>query len=145
VGASEGRLDPFFCDRNLGKRVPAALEARGWPIERHDDHFDQDTPDGVILGAISARGWIFLTQDKRIRTRGPERRILLDQGVRTVSIASTANLSAEATSTVLLAAEEAIFSAVLANPAPFIIAVYKDGSLKRLDLQDHASEEHSTA
>jgi PIN like domain len=133
VGAAEGCLDPFFCDRNLGKRVPAALEERGWPIERHDDHFGQDTRDDVILRAIAERGWHFLTQDKKIRTRGPERRILLDYGIRTVSVASTANLSADATVAALAAAEEAIFHAVRTEEPPFIIAVYKDGSIRRLD------------
>lgn len=134
MGASQGGVDPFFCDRNLGKRVPAALTDRGWTIERHDDHFGQRTPDDEIFRTISARHWILLTQDKKIRTRGPERRILLDYGVRTVSIASTANLSAEATIKTLLSAEAAIFEAVVTEKPPFIVAVYKDGSIRRLDL-----------
>lgn len=136
MGAPEGRLTRFFCDRNLGKRVPAALATRGWNIERHDDHFAQNTSDDVILREIAARGWIFLTQDKKIRTRGPERRILLDHGVRTVSIASTANLSASATIDTLVQAEAAIFAAVETTTTPYIVAVYKDGTIRRLDLTD---------
>jgi hypothetical protein len=50
-----------------------------------------------------------------------------------VSIASTANLSAADTITALLASEAALFRAVLEEPAPFVIAVYKDGSIRRLD------------
>ena len=140
MGAAEGRIGRFFCDRNLGKRVPAALAERGWPIERHDDHFAQTTPDETILRTIAERGWVFLTQDKKIRTRGPERRILLDRGVRTVSIASTANLSAAATIETLIAAERAILAAVEEEPPPFILAVYKDGSLRRLDLRDEGDD-----
>ena len=136
MGAPEGRLGRFFCDRNLGRRVPAALEARGWNVERHDDHFAQNTPDDVILRALADRSWIFLTQDKKIRTRGPERRILLDYGIRTISIASTANLSSAATIETLTLAEEAIFKAIDAETAPYVIAVYKNGTLRRLDLQD---------
>ncbi len=137
MGADDDRVGPpgrFFCDRNLGKRVPAALALRGWNVERHDDHFTQDASDERILRMVSRCGWIFLTQDKKIRHRASERRILLDHGVRTVSIASTANLSATTTIETLLAAERAIFVAVVTEPPPFILAVYKDGSLRRLDL-----------
>lgn len=145
MGASEGRLARFFCDRNLGKRVPAALAARGWNVERHDDHFAQDTPDEVILREIAARGWVFLTQDKKIRTRGPERRILLDHGVRTISIASTANLSASATIDTLTAAEDTIFEAVESETPPYILAVHKDGSVRRLDLTGDENEQDDDA
>ena len=141
MGTSESRLARFFCDRNLGKRVPAALADRGWNVERHDDHFGQDTADDVILREVALRGWVFLTQDKKIRTRGPERRILLDHGVRTISIASTANLSADATIETLLAAEEAIFATVESQAAPYILAVYKNGSVRRLDLTEVGDED----
>ena len=134
MGAAKGRIDRFLCDRNLGHRVPAALAERGWNVERHDDHFAQDASDELVLRAVAERGWVFLTQDRKIRTRGPERRILLDYGVRTVSIASTANLSATTTIATLVAAERAIFAAVAVERPPFILAVYKNGSLRRLDL-----------
>lgn len=139
---SAGGVGRFFCDRNLGLRVPAALEERGWAIERHDDHFGQKTPDQVLFQEIAARGWIFLTQDKKIRTRGPERHELLRYGLRTVSVASTANLSAADTVGALVAAEGKLFAALETEAPPFIIAVYKDGSIKRLDLgTDEADED----
>ena len=121
--------------------MPHALAEQGWSVERHDDHFAQDTPDHVILRHIARRGWIFLTQDKKIRSRGPERRILLDYGVRTISVASTANLSAAATIETLLAAEQAIRDAIDTEVAPYIVAVYKDGSIRRLDLNDHDQDD----
>jgi hypothetical protein len=126
----------FFGDRNLGNQVPAALRARGWLIERHDDHFDDTTPDTTLLREIAARDRIFLTQDKRIRTRGPERRILLEHGVRTVSVASTANLSAADTIAVLISAETRIFDAITRETPPFILAVAKNGTVRRLDLHN---------
>ena len=87
------------------------------------------------------RGWVFLTQDKKIRTRGPERRILLDHGVRTISIASTANLSADTTVKALLAAEDAILATVESEAAPYILAVYKNGSVRRLDFTEDGDED----
>lgn len=114
--------------------MPDALQKHGWLVERHDDHFAQDTRDEVLFREIAARGWIFLTQDKKIRTRVPERRELLRHGLRTVSVASTANLSAADTVAALLRAEAALTGALKRETPPFIIAVYKDGSIKRLDL-----------
>lgn len=116
--------------------MPDALAEHGWLVERHDDHFAQDTPDDVILRAIASNDWVLLTQDRKIRTRGPERRILLDYGVKTISIASTANLSANSTIQTLLKAKAAIFEAIAYHSAPYIVAVYKDGSLRLLELSD---------
>jgi hypothetical protein len=58
MGASAVRVGHFFCNRNLGKRVPAGLAERGWNVERHDGHIAQDTPDDAILREIAARGWM---------------------------------------------------------------------------------------
>lgn len=132
--ASEGRVERYFCDRNLGRRVPDALEAAGWQVERHDDHFAQDTADEVLFREVSRRGWIFLTQDRRIRSRAPERAELLRHGLRTVLIASTANLSAGDTIAALLKAEVELTEAIRNHEPPFIFAVYKDGSIKPIDL-----------
>jgi hypothetical protein len=114
--------------------VPDALAERGWSIERHDDHFPQDATDELILRAIADRGWVFLTQDRKIRTRGPERRILLDHGVRTISVSATANLSAAETVAALVAAESAIFAAVGAAEPPYVFTVSRSGRLSRLNL-----------
>jgi hypothetical protein len=93
VGAGRGGVAPrFFFDRNLGKLVPEALAADGWLIEKHDDHFGPRTPDKELFGEVAARGWVFVTQDKKIRSRAAERRALVEYGLRTFSVASTANL-----------------------------------------------------
>lgn len=113
--------------------MPDALQEHGWLVERHDDHFAQDTRDEVLFREIAARGWVFLTQDKKIRSRAPERRELLRHGVRTVSVVSTANLSAAETVAALLRSEAKLADALERETAPFIIAAYKDGSIRRLD------------
>jgi hypothetical protein len=134
VGVEPGRLGPFFFDRNLGKRVPEILQARGWLVERHDDHFGQTTPDEEIMAAIALQGWVFMTQDKHIRRRAPEREALLEAGLRTFVIVSTANLSGEETANVLIRAEKAIFETVRTVAGPFIYGIVKDGSLNEFEL-----------
>ena len=115
--------------------MPEALRARGWAVERHDDHFDQDTPDQVLLVQVAERGWAFVTQDKRIRRRPLERQALLDAGLGVFAVSSTANLSAEETAAVLIAAEEGVFEAFATVERPFVFGIHKDGSLHRLDVK----------
>jgi PIN like domain len=63
----------YFTDRDLGNRFPDALRAAGLKVERHRDHFADDTPDEEWLAAVGARGWIALTHDRRIRYKPNER------------------------------------------------------------------------
>ncbi len=42
------------------------LEEAGLTIRRHDDLFDQRTPDAEWLAHVARRGWISVTGDQRI-------------------------------------------------------------------------------
>jgi hypothetical protein len=107
----------------------------GWAVELHDDHFAQDTIDEDIFPVVAERGWVLITQDRRIRTRPAERLALIEYGLRTFSIASTANLSAVETITVLRAARAGIDEQLRQLWPPFVVAIYKDGSLAELGLE----------
>jgi predicted nuclease of predicted toxin-antitoxin system len=132
VGAERGGVAPrFFFDRNLGKRVPEALAADGWLVEKHDDHFGPETTDIELFQEVSQRDWVFVTQDKKIRSRAAERRALVAHGLRTFSVASTANLSAEDTIRVLKKAKPRIDATLASDLGPFVYGVRKDGSVHR--------------
>lgn len=114
--------------------MPEALRARGWRVELHDDHFGETATDTEIFQTVRERGWVYVTQDRKIRTRGPERQALIDNGLRTFSVASTANLPAPVTIEVLVKAEAEILAALAEEASPFVIAINKDASLHRLAL-----------
>ena len=59
----------YFTDRDLGKRFPDILQDAGLTVERHADHFVHNAPDEEWLAKVSARGWIALTHNQRIRCR----------------------------------------------------------------------------
>jgi hypothetical protein len=63
----------YFTDRDLGKRFPEILRSAGLAVERHTDHFRDDTPDDVWLEAVGKNGRIALTHDHRIRYKPNER------------------------------------------------------------------------
>ena len=83
----------FFVDRSLGrKHVVEALRAAGQEAIAHDDRFPPDLPDVDSLAEAGRNGWVVLTKDKRIRTRGLERDALRAAKVRAF-IVTTGNLT----------------------------------------------------
>jgi PIN like domain len=111
--------------------VPSALRDFGWAIETHDDHFAPVTKDVDLFPAVAAEGWVFLTQDARIRYRPAEANALREAGLKTFVLV-TANLSAERTVEILEKARRRIERVALREDAPFIYRVGKDGSVKRV-------------
>jgi predicted nuclease of predicted toxin-antitoxin system len=124
----------FFFDRNLGHRVPRALSAAGWNVEVHDDHFEPSATDTEIFDLVRERDWVYVTQDRKIRSRVSERQALIGNRLRTFSIASTANLSAQVTTDVLIRAHAEMLKALANETSPFVIAIHKDGSLHALSI-----------
>jgi hypothetical protein len=72
----------YFTDRDLGHEFPAMLRAAGLRVERHDDHFDQLTPDSEWIAEIGRRGWVAVTRDKRIRYTPLALETLMTSGAR---------------------------------------------------------------
>jgi hypothetical protein len=72
----------YFTDRDLGHQFPAMLRAAGLRVERHDDHFDQLTPDSEWIAEIGRRGWVAVTRDKRIRYTPLALETLMTSGAR---------------------------------------------------------------
>jgi hypothetical protein len=111
--------------------VPLALRELGWVVEAHDDHFEQDAKDVDLLPAVAAAGWVFLTQDARIRYRSAEANALREAKLKTFVLV-TANLKAEGTVEILDKARKRIEHIASSVNAPFIYRVAKDGSVKRV-------------
>jgi hypothetical protein len=63
----------YFTDRDLGKRFGEILKAGGLTVERHVDHFADETPDEEWLAEVGRRNWIALTHNRRIRYTPNER------------------------------------------------------------------------
>jgi hypothetical protein len=107
------------------------LRELGWVVEAHDDHFAQVTKDVDLLPAVAAAGWVFLTQDARIRYRSAEAQALRKAGLKTFVLV-TANLNADSTVEILEKAWKRIERVASQEDAPFIYRVGKDGSVRRV-------------
>lgn len=67
-GGKRPKSVTFFVDRSLGGHgLLSILRDAGLDIQRHDDHFDQDTPDEDWLEVCGSQGLYVLTADARIR------------------------------------------------------------------------------
>lgn len=87
--------------------------------------------DVELLPAVAARGWIFLTQDARIRYRSAEADALRAAGLKAFVVVSS-NLTAEKTAEILGKARARIEQACFTEEPPFIYRIGKDGSLRRV-------------
>ena len=124
-------MTTLFFDRTFGKRLPHALRLLGVAAEAHQDHFAQDAPDDEWLAAVSARGWIVLTNDKRIRFNQAERQALLTHGVGCFVFTSGSRTRWDQLR-ILGRAWDRIQEAIETTPRPFIYSVHADSSLTLL-------------
>lgn len=81
----------FFADRDLGLLFPQILSDAGIHVERHDDHFPDNTPDHIWLPEVGGNGWFVISRDKRIRYRQNELNAVMRAGVGLFLIVGQAN------------------------------------------------------
>jgi len=79
-------LITFFTDRNLGRRFGELLRERGLSVEIHDDHLEPQSPDIDVLRYATARGYVVLTADYRMRYRPAEKEAIIAVGAVVVHI-----------------------------------------------------------
>lgn len=71
----------FFTDRDLGITFPRLLKKNGINVERHCDHFEDNTEDPVWLNEAGKNGWYCLSRDRKIRYNPREKEAVLRSGV----------------------------------------------------------------
>jgi len=76
----------FFVDRSLGSRiVPEALRRVGLTAHAMADvypNLGEDLADETWIPEVTARGWIILLKDDRVRSNPAERAAILDSAAR---------------------------------------------------------------
>ena len=113
----------FFTDRDLGLKFPEILAAGGLTVERHADHFAPDCPDSEWLAAVSAKGWVAVTHDGRIRYKPNELAAVIEHKAALLVVIGTAPYPDLAKAFVATAPR--IVEFIDNHERPFIAKVYR--------------------
>jgi len=125
----------LFLDRAIdGHLLAKSLIEAGATIKRHRDIFRDDEDDSVWLPEVGQNGWFVITRDARIRYNPLEFQALKAAKVGAFVFVPK-NLTGAEIASIIRQALPAIEDAAHKMNRPFIIKVYRDGTLKSLDLQ----------
>jgi hypothetical protein len=126
----------YFTDRDLGLTFPRTLRDAGLDVELHRDHFPPTAPDDEWLATVSARGWVSVTHDARMRYKPNELAAIVKHRARVLVIVGKAPLPALAQSFVRTRQR---IEAFLANhEGPLVGKIYR-ASPKELEKDPHAA------
>lgn len=116
----------FYLDECLGgNKVYTALTHAGLSVELHSTHFQRGTPDDQWLPEVGKRGWILLTQDKRIRHRKNEILALRQNDVRAF-IVTAKNLRGEEIGALIVKALPKILRILNDTEPPLVAMINRD-------------------
>ncbi|GAA2671259.1 DUF5615 family PIN-like protein [Actinoplanes palleronii] len=125
----------FLADRNIGRRVVAALRDVGERVHTLADVFgepaSQQVEDVSWIAYAGSQGWAALTKDKRIRHVTSEREAVAAHRVCLFAL-SNANLSFAEMAAAFLAGLRQMHMICAANPAGGIWVVHRDGRVDSL-------------
>ena len=119
----------FFVDRSSGKRLADGLKELGLNVEKHDDHFAQNTLDIDWLEECGNRDWVIISSDKAIKKNVLEKQALMENKLASFFFTS-ANLTAEQQIAIVQKAIKRIANAIHSNKKPFIARLSKDGEVE---------------
>jgi PIN like domain len=120
-----------FFDRTCGKKLPQALRLLGLDIEAHHEHFADDEQDDVWLTEVGRRGWVVVTNDKRIRFNESEQRAVVTHGVGCF-VFTSGNLKRWDMMRILARAWDRMQQAIAETPRPFIYSIHANASVEPL-------------
>jgi predicted nuclease of predicted toxin-antitoxin system len=115
----------FFADRDLGRyEFPGSLRSAGIVVHAHADHFPQNTPDVEWLPEAARRGWVILTNDRKIRSRALELQAVMTSGARVLALVGGSLPAAELARNFINTAAK-VEEFVAEHPAPWIARLYR--------------------
>jgi PIN like domain len=104
----------FFVDRSSGKRLAEGLKEIGLNVERHDDHFEQNTLDVIWLEKCGEMNWVVISSDKAIKKNFLEKEALMKSSLASFFFTSAA-LTSEQQIEILKKGLKRIANIILSN------------------------------
>jgi len=129
-------MTTLFFDYCLGKSLTGALRLLEPPsVEAYyfQEFFTQETPDDQWLQDIGQRGWIVITQDRKLH-RSPTQLAAMKAHRVGCFYLSCANDTKWRTFLLLAKALEELLRMAAETPRPFAFSVHRDGKVARVSL-----------
>ena len=123
----------LFLDENTTSRlVREALQAAGFVVEIHRDHFSPGTSDAEWLQVVAKRKWIVITRDRRIRYRPNEVAAVRASGARVVFVTG-GNMSSEDLAALLTTHSKKLVKFIALHRKSFMAILTKGGGLSKIE------------
>lgn len=119
----------FFVDRSSGKRLAEGLKELGLNVEKHDDHFEQNTFDVIWLEKCGEMNWVVISSDKAIKKNFLEKQALMESNLASFFFTS-ANLTSEQQIEIIKKGLKRIANILSSNKRPFIARLDKEGKVE---------------
>lgn len=122
----------FLFDENISHKVVAALKALGHPVEHVSQIMPLGTPDETVFAEVASRGWVLVTQDKNIRRRPVQRRLLQQAGIGVFIFTGRAGRSNDQMTVLVLQRLEKMTKLAQRTAVPYIFGIPDRGDIERL-------------
>lgn len=119
----------FFVDRSSGKKLAEGLKELGLNIEKHDDHFEQNTLDIIWLEKCGEMNWVVISSDKAIKKNILEKEALMKSNLASFFFTS-ASLTSEQQIEIITKGLKRIANILASTKKPFIARLDKEGNVE---------------
>ena len=116
----------FFVDRSSGKQLADGLTEIGLNVEKHDDHFEQNTLDIIWLEECGNRNWVVISSGKAIKKNVLEKEALMKNNLAAFFFTSS-GLSSEQAIEIVKKSLSQVAKLILSAQRPFIARLDKEG------------------
>jgi hypothetical protein len=134
----------YFVDRDLGKRLAAALRAIGVPavahVERYRDSDAESVPDTAWIRDCAKRGEVIITRDSRQHRRLSAELHAITSGGAKAFVLETGNASVLEYMRALLIAWPRLQRIVAGEVGPWVYGINANGRVLRRYPEDDAPE-----
>ncbi len=119
----------FFVDRSSGKQLAEGLKEIGLNVEKHDNHFEQNTLDVIWLEECGNRNWVVISSDKAIKKNVLEKQSLMESKLASFFFTS-AEITTEQQIEIVKKGLKRIANVIISNKKPFIARLDREGGVE---------------
>lgn len=119
----------FFVDRSSGKQLAEGLKEIGLNVEKHDDHFEQNTLDIIWLEECGNRNWVVISSDKAIKKNVLEKQALMESKLASFFFTS-ADITTEKQIEIVEKGLKRIANVIFSERKPFIARLDREGGVE---------------